>query len=469
VTLFDYDIDEFGPYLVMELLRGEDLSSHIRTKGPLGEAEVRTIALHVIDALLHAHGHGIVHRDIKPSNLYLLPSGTVKVLDFGLARSSGDQTLSLTGAGLGTADYVAPEQADDATLADARSDQYSLGATIIHLLTARIPRLIRERELPGRWRDLLFRMTEQSPAERYQSLIDVRLALLDIDLDDLCSCPVQANSAGPGTDWPLQPTASKVQKFSRQPSVDSWADVLVSTVDTKVVTDHSVAKGIASTSLPWRVRERVSGIEMVLVPAGTYVRGAKDDQEATSLEVPPHIVTISSAFYIGVYEVTQHEWSTLMGSNPSSARGSLQPVDSVSWEDTQKFLAATRGLRLPTEAEWEYACRAGTTEPRYGNLDAIAWYDLNSGQAPHPVGGKLPNAFGLYDMLGNVWEWCSDWYEAYELDPQVDPKGPPVGGQKVCRGGSWYRGGRACRSSSWLSFHPSTRLNLLGFRVARFA
>ncbi len=236
VTLHDYDVDPTGPYLVMELLRGQDLSARVRADGPLPGEEVRTIALQVIAALSHAHEQGIIHRDIKPSNLFLQANGVVKVLDFGLARSAGDHTLSIVGAGLGTADYVAPEQADDATKADACSDQFSLGATLYFMLTGKSPRAMRERELPEEWRELVFRMAEIDPASRYADLQAVRVGLQALIASEapklviptgvagqIVSAHPPALPASPPPKQVMQPTAVAVIDVSID--VSSWAKI----------------------------------------------------------------------------------------------------------------------------------------------------------------------------------------------------------------------------------------------------
>jgi formylglycine-generating enzyme required for sulfatase activity len=462
VTLHDYDVDPAGPYLVMELLRGQDLSARVRADGPLPGEEVRTIALQVIAALSHAHEQGIIHRDIKPSNLFLQANGVVKVLDFGLARSAGDHTLSIVGAGLGTADYVAPEQAEDATKADARSDQFSLGATLYFMLTGKSPRAMRERDLPEAWRELVFRMAESAPASRYADLQAVRVGLQALEQGVRTPAALISAQAVPAA-------VSAEQGKSREASVvSSWAEVLRASVDRSIVTDVRLADQIAAVGLPWLVRERITGIEMVLIPPGKYMRGAAgDDSDACDGERPSHEVTISRAFYLGRYEVTQAEWSKLMGSNPSGFKGEQLPVESVSWADIQGFLGKSAGLRLPTEGEWEYACRAGTTGARYGQLADVAWYSNNSGDKTHAVGCKRANALGLHDMLGNVLEWCSDWNDNYSGSSQVDPQGPESGSGRVLRGGSWGEFGRPCRASRRAYCEPAVRSSAFGFRVAR--
>jgi len=211
-------------------------------------------------------------------------------------------------------------------------------------------------------------------------------------------------------------------------------------------------------------------IDMVEIPAGSFIMGS---ERGWHDERPARRVRISS-FYIGRTEVTQGLWRKIMAYNPSiNQLGDDYPVDSVSWEDIKEFMARLnsrtgRNYRLPTEAEWEYACRAGSTEDRYGNLDAVAWYGGNSGGSPHPVGRKAANAFGLHDMLGNVWEWCADWYEEdyYIRAPDKDPAGPKIGFRRVNRGGSWYFDSSDIRASLRRNDYPELRHPRLGFRLA---
>ena len=194
-----------------------------------------------------------------------------------------------------------------------------------------------------------------------------------------------------------------------------------------------------------------------------------------------HEVTLSRPFYMGVTEVTNGQWQRVMGSVPSKWKDADRPVETVSWEEAVAFCRklselpeerkAGRVYRLPTEAEWEYACRAGT-DTKYsfgdaeGQLDAYGWYDKNSGGKTHPVGQKQPNAWGLHDMHGNVWEWCSDWYGEYPRGGVTDPQGWSGGSNRVNRGGSWNNTARNCRSANRNRNNPSNRNNNLGFRLA---
>jgi formylglycine-generating enzyme required for sulfatase activity len=223
----------------------------------------------------------------------------------------------------------------------------------------------------------------------------------------------------------------------------------------------------ATPNLRWR---------FVAIPAGEFDMGCSPgDGDCDNDEKPRHRVRISKGFEIGKYEVTQAMWESVMGSNPSDFKGPDLPVEQVSWDDVQQFL---RGLnarndgyryRLPTEAEWEYAARAGSTSASYGNVDAIAWCDDNSVNRTHPGGQKQPNAWGLYDMEGNVWEWVQDWYDEnyYRQSSSVNPQGSSSGQYRVVRGGSWKVKARSVRSSNRNWDVPGARNDYTGFRCVR--
>ena len=244
-----------------------------------------------------------------------------------------------------------------------------------------------------------------------------------------------------------------------------------------------------------------AGIEFVWIPAGSFMMGSENGDAD---EKPIHRVTLSAGFYMGKYEVTQAQWQAVMDTNPSNFKGDNLPVDTVSWDDAIAFVARLNGqnegytYRLPTEAEWEYAARAGTTGDYAGDLDAMAWYGNNSGRTglnaaeiartdlqnyykritdnggqPHPAGSKLPNAFGLFDMHGNVWEWVQDWYhDSYAGAPTDGSAWLSGGAQKyrVLRGGSWVGHAGFCRSAfrGWPT--PGLRdLGNVGLRVVAVA
>jgi formylglycine-generating enzyme required for sulfatase activity len=220
-------------------------------------------------------------------------------------------------------------------------------------------------------------------------------------------------------------------------------------------------------------------LDMVLIPAGEFMMGSPvSDKDALDDEKPQHRVRITKPFYLGKYLVTQEQWEAVIGSNPSFFKGPKNPVETVSWDDCQVFfkrLNAKVGggrFQLPSEAQWEYSCRAGsTTRYSFGDDDSgvgeYAWYYGNSGYGPHPVGKKKPNSFGLYDMQGNVWQWCQDWYGDYTKSPRNDPTGPATGLYRVYRGGSWNYAAWYCRSAYRYATRPGGLDAYQGFRVAR--
>ena len=232
--------------------------------------------------------------------------------------------------------------------------------------------------------------------------------------------------------------------------------------------------------------------DMVFISGGTFTKGSPIDEIGRSnLEGPQHQVTVSS-FYMGKHPVTQEEYLRIMGTNPSHALGHNLPVTMVSWFDAIDYCnrrsleegltpAYTRngndviwdrsanGYRLPTEAEWEYACRAGSVTLFYSGttVDTVGWHSVNSGRQIQPVGQKEPNSWGLYDMHGNVLEWCWDWLDEYSREAKIDPQGPYSGSSRVYRGGSWLFEPSHLRSAFRFGNHPNLRVSLVGFRVVR--
>ena len=214
-------------------------------------------------------------------------------------------------------------------------------------------------------------------------------------------------------------------------------------------------------------------LEMVLIPAGKFKMGSPKKEKDRSDDETQHEVTLTKPFYMGKYEVTQEQWFEIMGENPSREKGRKLPVKNVSWNECHFFIRKLNektngGYRLPTEAEWEFACRAGTTTA-YSYGDKLTKSDANIlGSSIKTVGSYKPNAFGLYDMHGNVWEWCEDWYGDYPAGAVIDPKGPATGVHRVLRGGFFFFNVSLARSSLRIIYSPSYRdFSYLGFRLAR--
>jgi formylglycine-generating enzyme required for sulfatase activity len=274
--------------------------------------------------------------------------------------------------------------------------------------------------------------------------------------------------------------------------VPTWATLLEATPDPAVVTDANLRAAIVASGFAWRIKDTSSNIEMMLVPAGIFTMGCSASvfYSCAPEESPTHQVTLTQAFYMGRYEVTQAQWTAKMGSNPSYFSGDSdspsRPVEQVSWNmiasGSSSFMSLT-GLRLPTEAEWEYAYRARTTtafhsyaaQPTGFNddtlLENIAWFYPVAGGQTHAVGGKLANGLGLHDMSGNVWEWCQDGYGFYSSASVTNPTGSASTSLRLLRGGGWYGSSgflsNYCRASERGGDKPDHILNFRGFRVVR--
>lgn len=233
-----------------------------------------------------------------------------------------------------------------------------------------------------------------------------------------------------------------------------------------------------TTSLP--------DFSFVFISPGTFIMGSPETELGRSEDELPHEVTITHGFFLQATPVAQGQWKAVMGNNPSrfSPKGDDHPVESVSWYDCQKFIERLNSsgeyvYRLPTEAEWEYACRAGKLSScsegeiielfcdHDPNLAAVGWYCGNSDRATHPAAQKKPNPWGLYDLHGNVLEWCQDWYGPYPATPQTDPKGPITGPGRVIRGGSWFSNAKSCRAAARFHWSPNAKSDFIGFRLVR--
>jgi formylglycine-generating enzyme required for sulfatase activity len=235
--------------------------------------------------------------------------------------------------------------------------------------------------------------------------------------------------------------------------------------------------------------------EMIYIAPGTFKMGSPADEAGREDSEKQHEVTLTKDYYLGKYVVTQELWEAVTGANPSKWKGTNLPVEKVSWADAMDFCKKLTEMErksgrlpenwkytLPTEAQWEFACRADTTTAlnngknldctdkdcrgESSNLAEVAWYDKNSDRKTHPVGLKKPNNYGLYDMHGNIWEWCFDWYADYPDNSAIDPLGPDKGTAHVRRGGSWGYYAKGCRSAARASYSPNYRLGSLGFRLA---
>ena len=270
-------------------------------------------------------------------------------------------------------------------------------------------------------------------------------------------------------------TAIPQQTQTQQPIAQPQSVSTTASLSTSSTSLNAVGSSTSGSVITIPVKDGVN-IEMVKVEAGSFNMGATPEMKKPYYwEKPVHRVTLTNDYYIGKYEVTQALWQAVMGSNPSGFKGDNLPVEKVSWNECQDFISKFNAMtgkrfRLPTEAEWEFAARGGNKSRGYQysgskTIGDVAWYKDNSGHKTHAVGTKQPNELGIYDMTGNVWEWCQDWYGSYGDSPRINPMGAVSGSYRVRRGGSWYDSAGFCRSSYRDYFTPDYRNYNLGFRL----
>jgi len=425
-------------FLVEEYVPNGDLRARLDEKRKLGEEEAIRVAVEILEALGYLHEHGIVHMDVNPRNILFDAVGTAKLVDFGLAKFMESKS-QLTRVG-GTPGYMAPELYHEKVY--PASDLWSVAIVLHEMLTGRRP-------FEG----------ETEAALMYKILREP---------------PALSEALGGGMKEFLRNALGK-DVSSRYGTAAAMGADLREVVQGRPATPLRSGEEVSTITLPGVGRSRAAvgvDIEFVQIPAGEFDMGS---ESGAPDERPVRRVRISKAFEVGKYPVTQAQWEAVMGSNPSDCKGADRPVELVSWNQVQEFLKELNEerdgyrYRLPTEAEWEYAARAGTTGDYAPELDALAWYAANSGGETHPVGQKGPNGWGLYDMLGNVWEWCQDWYGAdyYKTSPAVDPRGPESGKFRVVRGGSWSDVPWLLRASGRGWVGPGVWSDDLGFRCVR--
>ena len=425
-------------YYTMEYLDGGSLDELINKKQGLPEAEAIKYIRQIAEALSYMHEHKVLHLDLKPGNI-MLNNGNAVLIDFGLSKqydASGNPESSTT-VGAGTPGYAPIEQSSyrDGNGFPITMDIYALGATMYKMLTG------------------------QRPPDASEVLNE--------------GLPDKPSSVSSET-WAAVGAAMEPKRNNRPQSVEEWLDILVDDKGTNI--DIVMPQQTTAKEEVLSVTANGISFNMIKVEGGTFTMGATSEQSfrPDDDEEPTHKVALSS-YYIGEAEVTQALWQAVMGSNSSSFKGDNLPVEQVSWNDCQDFIRklneiTKRKFRLPTEAEWEFAARGGnkSNHTRYSgssNIDEVAWYNGNSGYETHPVKTKKANELGLYDMTGNVWEWCQDWYGSYSSGVQTNPTGPNSGTYRVHRGGSvrnfaWY-----CRSTIRRNHAPDYRYDNLGLRL----
>ena len=473
VRIHDVFEENGTAYYVMDYIEGESLGDMVKRRGAIPEAEALGYVKDAASALEYIHSKNINHLDIKPSNLMKRKEdGRIIVIDFGVAKqyaaviSEGCTPACIS---YGYSPAVLYRKNGEQSFSP-QSDVYALAATLFKLLTGNTPP------------EAIEVLSEGLPVAELQEKHISRPVISAIAM------------AMKGRHERTQTIAEFVSNLenrankSKKPVFKSgwlWAVVVAVTIvaiwlmvpfNKGASSDNSSNDSIYTPKIKTFYANGVP-FEMVEVRGGTFRMGATSEQgcDAYDWEKPVHSVTLSG-YYIGKTEVTQALWKAVMGSNPSYFKGDDLPVECVSWDDCQEFIRKLNSLtgqhfRLPTEAEWEFACRGGNNSLGYkysgsDNIDNVAWYDGNSGDKTHPVATKSANELGIYDMSGNVWEWCCDWYGDYTSGALTNPKGPESGSGRVYRGGSWFILARYCRSSFRHFNFPTGRGGSLGLRLA---
>ena len=510
-------LNQDRPYIVLDYFPGDTLESQVQQSGALPQNDLLMIARQIAQGMLAAHHQGILHRDIKPDKVLVRKEGNgwkVKIVDFGLslrkqiieasmgARPAGDTILG--DSVVGTVKYAPPEQLGElpGVKPGPYSDVFAFGKTCCYsLFQTTEPSSSQWEEISAELADMLAGCIEPRLEKRLPSFEPVLRVLETLD-------PIQAQhrkkaeareqadlvegetrlslfvrealDRGQGKLTPDDIVAAKVIKILGH-IPKNRALGIVSGVKAQWLKDHP----LTTERKPGEIITNSLGMQFAWIPPGTFLMGSAPDEEGRSSDEALHKVTLTRGFYLGVCTVTQEEWQAVMGNNPSHFQGEKNlPVEQVSWQDCQEFLQKLRDrdqkpYRLPTESEWEYACRAGTTTPFFfGESIAIdqANYHGNYTYGPGgkkgvyrqkttPVGFFPKNDFGLFDMHGNVMEWCQDWFGVYPQKEVVDPQGAITGRWRVLRGGSWFNLPRDCRSAYRLRIDPTYHLNCYGFRV----
>ena len=492
-------------YLVMGYEDGESLAEVLvrrEAEGrPFTASDLLGVMRPVLEGLERVHAAGVLHRDIKPSNILIRRrDGRPVLIDFGAAKQAAAR-FSKSQAPY-TEGYAALEQVADAGKLGPWTDMYGVGAVMWRMVAGGKrpweppnPVKVEKRShaalggtedpmpsaselgkgrFPLQMLEVIDRCLRLRETERVQAAHELLEALRTAS--DRSRSAVSADAENPpaagtvtvqqGSGAGMVPTAPVAR------GVNPRASKLVLA---------GLAAGLGLALAAWwslgSTWTNSLDMEFVWIPDGEFLMGSLGHGEGTDDDEAWHEVRISRGFWLGKYEVTQGEWEAVMGTNPSdfSDCGPRCPVETVSWDDVQAYIRELNeresgsgyAYRLPTEAEWEYAARAGTFGVRYGEPDEIAWHWDNSGAKTHPVGQKHANAWGLHDMLGNVWEWTGDWYGRYPSGSVTAPRGPESGSYRVLRGGGWGSIARGVRSANRNNTSPGTRSSHFGFRLVR--
>ena len=480
-------------YYVMEYLDSGSLRDYVHKHGALPEQEALDIMVPIMQAVGYLHQHRMTHLDIKPYNVMLKinpDTGDIVpvLIDFGLSKhydKNGKPTSTVRVSGFSDG-YAPVEQYTGIYTFTPQADVYALAATLYYALVGKDPIIASELT-----RNTILRNLPNVISESVKNAISAGMRMRKEErlqnVGELLKCiddhPKEKRQDSNSDTARMSHKTQTIRKTRQKTYLRYiWIGaVLIGLIPVigiliSVFINISVFTNDKTSNIIIPVKGGVS-IEMVKVEAGSFDMGATPEMKnPDSDEKPVHRVKLTNGYYIGKYEVTQALWKAVMGSNPSMFKGDSLPVENVSWKDCQNFVSklnsmTRRKFRLPTEAEWEYAARGGNMSRGYkysgsNTLGEVAWcYDSKSGYKTHTVGTKQPNELGIYDMSGNVWEWCQDWYDQYSESSQNNPTGAASGAERVCRGGAWGSLAVSCRSSERDRCTPTYSCDNLGLRL----
>jgi formylglycine-generating enzyme required for sulfatase activity len=484
----------------MPYVEGVALDELIKQREGSGfsEDELRGLLERVLDSLGYLHDRGIYHRDIKPGNILITHDGNPVLIDFGSARQRlSERSMTV----VESAGYTPFEQLESRGNVGPWSDLYALGGTLVKVITGETPPKANDRMRRDPYVPLAGRGELQSWfSQRFLQSIDRALVVDEEerwqDADEwLEALREDAFEFEAAAIMPKKVKSPNVFEKSERQSTSKatlaravvFAGFIIGMVFMLSLGSEEVVEanendtreltgGMAGETRDFEIAPGME-ITMCWIPAGEFLMGSPEDEDGRESDEAQRRVKISKGFWLAQTETTQAQWQAVMGSNPSYFRGADLPVESVSWTDiagsggfvekVNRHAGSAGQFSLPTEAQWEYACRAGTAGAFSGDLDKVAWYAKNSDMKTHPVASKQANVWGLYDMQGNVWEWCNDWYERFGEGSATDPRGPSSGSYRVFRGGSWNYDASLCRVALRGCSLPSFTGNGIGFRVAR--
>ncbi|MCL2074290.1 MAG: SUMF1/EgtB/PvdO family nonheme iron enzyme [Marinilabiliaceae bacterium] len=488
-----YDTFEGSPYLLMTYCKKGSADNIV---GKTDEIDAWKFLSEVASGMEYLHSKEIIHKDIKPHNVLISDDDQFLITDFGISYK-GQSIENNIEKSIGTPAYSAPECFEKDKVTDKASDIWSLGATLFEILENKVPFgeeggqnqkketpiTAIEKKYSKNLKDVVYQMLAYDPSQRPTAE----------ELVELCKNKPRLTQKLDRNKKPPIVKTTDDQQGEKQEETDTKKETIIDDKDGQkkkkvlmttifvvmVVLIFTLGTCITLRKQKSKEVEKFPDIEMIFVEGGSFTMGCieKHKNDCYHNETA-HLVTVSS-FYIGKYEITQAQWKVVMGNNPSYFKGDNHPVEKVSWNEVQEFIKQLNRLkgtkyRLPTEAEWEYAARGGKYSNNNFNysgsnrVDLVAWIENNSNETTKPVGQKLPNQLEIYDMSGNVQEFCSDWFDQnYSFSSQNDPKGSSTGTNRVIRGGAWNSKARQARVTNRSSVAPNqNNANNIGFRLA---